>query len=70
MIRTAGDSGQSIPPVRRHVASLDRDVPVQSLRPFERWRFTTLLLGIFAALAMVLGGVRHREIAIRMAVGA
>jgi putative ABC transport system permease protein len=69
---------------------LDANVPIQSLRPFESWlsaslerrRFTTLLLAVFAGLAMVLAvvgiygvlnywiSVRHREIAIRMAIGA
>jgi putative ABC transport system permease protein len=72
------------------MASLDSNVPIQSLHPFEKWlagplerrRFTTLLLGIFAVLAMTLAsvgiygvlnywvGVRRREIAIRLAIGA
>jgi len=90
MVRTAGDPAALIPAVRRHVAMLDANVPIQSLRPFESWlsaslerrRFTTLLLAVFAGLAMVLAvvgiygvlnywiSVRHREIAIRMAIGA
>jgi putative ABC transport system permease protein len=90
MMRTAGDPVALIPTVRRHVSMLDANVPIQSLRPFETWlsaslerrRFTTLLLAVFAGLAMVLAAVgiygvlnywinvRHREIAIRLAIGA
>jgi putative ABC transport system permease protein len=65
MIRTVGASTPLIPAVRAEVASLDRNVPIQSLRPFEKWlgaplerrRFMTLLLTSFAALAMILAAV-------------
>jgi putative ABC transport system permease protein len=61
MIRTTGDPSPLIPAIRHRLAAVDRNVPIQSLRPFEKWlgatlerrRFSTLLLGSFALLAMI-----------------
>ena len=64
-MRTAGDPAQWMNAVRRDVASVDRNVPIQSLKTAEDWlgatldrrRFATLLLGLFGALAMLLASV-------------
>ncbi len=65
MIRTAADPESLARAVRRDVASLDRGIPIQSLKPLPEWlaaplakrRFITWLLGVFAALAFALAGV-------------
>jgi putative ABC transport system permease protein len=65
MLRVAGDPESLAPAVRRRIAALDRNLPIENLRPFEktlgatleRRRFSTLLLTSFAALAMILAGV-------------
>lgn len=65
IIRTSGDPNALAPSARRVVASLDHNLPIQSLRSFEkrvaatldRRRFSTLLLTTFAALALLLSAV-------------
>jgi putative ABC transport system permease protein len=65
MIRTSGDPGELSNAVRRTVFQIDRHLPIQSLRVFEktlggtldRRRFSTFLLALFAGLAMTLATV-------------
>ena len=90
MIRTAGDPAAMAGSVRRVLASIDNGVPIQSLSTMNEWlggsltqrRFITLLLALFAAIAVILAAIgcygvlnswvtsRRQEIAIRMAMGA
>jgi putative ABC transport system permease protein len=65
MIRCAGDAASLGPAVRRRVTAIDRNLPIESLRPFEQIlaaslaqrRFSTALLALFAGLAMALAAV-------------
>ena len=65
LIRTPGDPTALAPSVRQIVASLDHNLPIQSLGAFEkrvaatldRRRFSTLLLATFAGLALILSAV-------------
>lgn len=87
----AADAPASLPPlVREAVATLDRQLAIQRIGTLEErvgevrapQRFGTLLVGVFAAIAVLLAAVglygllafttaqRRKEIAIRMAFGA
>jgi predicted permease len=90
MVRSSGPPQSLANAVRRRLAEIDRNVPIQSLQSMpqrlagslERRRFGTLLLVIFALLAMLLAAVgvfglldywvraRESELALRAALGA
>jgi putative ABC transport system permease protein len=65
MIRTKGNPEPMMATVRQTLASIDANVPIQSLKTADMWlsatlvqrRFTTILLALFAGIAVILAAI-------------